>query len=74
MMSRARTPGMRAHCRARRTHRDLPPDGPVIQTGGLFAQEQDSEARAAARLRPSWRARFSAATRAYLGSVPDPPG
>jgi hypothetical protein len=37
MMSRARTPGMRAHCRARRTHRDLPPDGPVIRTGGLFA-------------------------------------
>ena len=37
-------------------------------------QEQDSKAKTAAKRRPSRRARFSAPTRAYLPSVPDPPG
>jgi hypothetical protein len=35
---------------------------------------KDSKAGTAAKRRLSGRARFSAATRTYLASVPDPPG
>ena len=46
----------------------------MIQTGVCARQEQDRKAKTAARRRPSRRARFSAATRTYLASVPESPG
>jgi hypothetical protein len=51
--------------------RDLPPNRPVIQIAGLFAARVRTATKDRGWRRLSWRARFIAATRTKLASVPD---
>lgn len=60
--------------RARRAPGTYRPTGRRSTPTACSRHAQDSKAETAAKRRLSRRARFSAATRTYLTSVPDPPG
>ncbi len=74
MMRRVRTRSVRRIAGRGGLPGTYPPAGPVIQTDRLCEAGTGQQGKDRGRTPPSRRARFSAATRTYLASVPDSPG